>query len=259
MCLCCCVSFTWLRICFLLGPPVPPPSVRVPERSSKVTSSSILFRFNCSWFSDANGAIRYFAVIVAESDGTNTRFKNFMWIHWFHYKNAGFKRLKFYMRFKILQDSSDVIWIFTCCVHVHVQQTQSVLHRTPSGAPLTVRITSDSQWDAAAGAAPPAAFLPRLHQQLVRQSVSDRLLPQPLFTGRRDLRRTGNDETSTLPALQQLKHTFTCSDVNHSGASAWADLLSNFTHSHSNYLQLSVLLISCSSTNISTEKACNAA
>uniref|UniRef100_A0A3Q3W1C4 protein-tyrosine-phosphatase n=1 Tax=Mola mola TaxID=94237 RepID=A0A3Q3W1C4_MOLML len=49
-------------------PPVPPPSVHVSEKSSKVTSSSILFRFNCSWFSDANGAVRYFAVIVAESD-----------------------------------------------------------------------------------------------------------------------------------------------------------------------------------------------
>ncbi|XP_058481071.1 receptor-type tyrosine-protein phosphatase beta [Solea solea] len=49
-------------------PPAPPPGVRVSERSSKVTSSSILFRFNCSWFSDANGAVRYFSVIVAESD-----------------------------------------------------------------------------------------------------------------------------------------------------------------------------------------------
>ncbi|XP_054480416.1 receptor-type tyrosine-protein phosphatase beta [Anoplopoma fimbria] len=49
-------------------PPVPPPSVRVGEKSSKLTSSSILFRFNCSWFSDANGAVRYFTVIVAESD-----------------------------------------------------------------------------------------------------------------------------------------------------------------------------------------------
>lgn len=49
-------------------PPVPAPSVQVSEKSSKITSSSILFRFNCSWFSDANGAIRYFAVIVAESD-----------------------------------------------------------------------------------------------------------------------------------------------------------------------------------------------
>ncbi|CAJ1054300.1 receptor-type tyrosine-protein phosphatase beta-like [Xyrichtys novacula] len=49
-------------------PPLPPPAVRVSEKSSKVTSSSILFRFNCSWFSDANGAVRYFAVIVAESD-----------------------------------------------------------------------------------------------------------------------------------------------------------------------------------------------
>lgn len=43
-----------------------------------MTSSSILFRFNCSWFSDANGAVRYFAVIVAESDGTNTEFHNFL-------------------------------------------------------------------------------------------------------------------------------------------------------------------------------------
>uniref|UniRef100_A0A665TBP3 protein-tyrosine-phosphatase n=1 Tax=Echeneis naucrates TaxID=173247 RepID=A0A665TBP3_ECHNA len=49
-------------------PPVPPPSVRVSERSSKVTSSSILFRFNCSWFSDTNGAVRYFTVVIAESD-----------------------------------------------------------------------------------------------------------------------------------------------------------------------------------------------
>lgn len=51
-------------------PPVPAPSVRVSEKSSKVTSSSILFRFNCSWFSDTNGAIRYFTVIVAESDAS---------------------------------------------------------------------------------------------------------------------------------------------------------------------------------------------
>lgn len=49
-------------------PPVPPPSVRVNEKSSKITPSSILFRFNCSWFSDTNGAVRYFTVIVAESD-----------------------------------------------------------------------------------------------------------------------------------------------------------------------------------------------
>ncbi|CAG5926573.1 unnamed protein product [Menidia menidia] len=49
-------------------PPVPPPSMRVSEKLSKVTSSSILFRFNCSWFSDANGAVRYFAMVVSESD-----------------------------------------------------------------------------------------------------------------------------------------------------------------------------------------------
>ncbi|KAK2859223.1 hypothetical protein Q5P01_003843 [Channa striata] len=48
-------------------PPAPPTSVRISGKS-KVTPSSILFRFNCSWFSDANGAVRHFAVIVAESD-----------------------------------------------------------------------------------------------------------------------------------------------------------------------------------------------
>ncbi|XP_038563697.1 receptor-type tyrosine-protein phosphatase beta [Micropterus salmoides] len=59
---------THTTITMIDRPPAPPPSVRVSGRSSKVTSSSILFRFNCSWFSDANGAVRYFAVIVAESD-----------------------------------------------------------------------------------------------------------------------------------------------------------------------------------------------
>ncbi|XP_030575933.1 receptor-type tyrosine-protein phosphatase beta [Archocentrus centrarchus] len=59
---------THTTITMIDRPPVPPPSVRVSKRSSKIKSSSILFRFNCSWFSDANGAVRYFTVIVAESD-----------------------------------------------------------------------------------------------------------------------------------------------------------------------------------------------
>ncbi|XP_077450252.1 receptor-type tyrosine-protein phosphatase beta [Stigmatopora argus] len=49
-------------------PPAPPPSVRVSEVTAKVTSSSVLFRFDCSWFGDANGVVRYFAVIAAQSD-----------------------------------------------------------------------------------------------------------------------------------------------------------------------------------------------
>ncbi|XP_028305294.1 receptor-type tyrosine-protein phosphatase beta [Gouania willdenowi] len=49
-------------------PPVPHPSVRVSEKLAKITASSVMFRFNCSWFSDTNGAVRYFAVIIAESD-----------------------------------------------------------------------------------------------------------------------------------------------------------------------------------------------
>ncbi|XP_051544635.1 LOW QUALITY PROTEIN: receptor-type tyrosine-protein phosphatase beta-like [Myxocyprinus asiaticus] len=46
-------------------PPAPPVSVRV--SASVITHSTILFKFNCSWFSDVNGAIRFFTVIVTES------------------------------------------------------------------------------------------------------------------------------------------------------------------------------------------------
>ncbi|XP_068162666.1 receptor-type tyrosine-protein phosphatase beta [Antennarius striatus] len=62
---------THTTITMIDRPPVPPTGIRVGERSVKVTSSSILFRFNCSWFSDANGAIRFFTVIVAESDAND--------------------------------------------------------------------------------------------------------------------------------------------------------------------------------------------
>ncbi|CAJ1055778.1 receptor-type tyrosine-protein phosphatase beta-like [Xyrichtys novacula] len=50
-------------------PPVPPLSTRVSDRSTEVTKSSISFTFNCSWFSDVNGAVRFFAVVVSESEG----------------------------------------------------------------------------------------------------------------------------------------------------------------------------------------------
>uniref|UniRef100_A0A671K3H9 protein-tyrosine-phosphatase n=1 Tax=Sinocyclocheilus anshuiensis TaxID=1608454 RepID=A0A671K3H9_9TELE len=52
-------------------PPVPPVTVRVSEQSTVITHFTILFKFNCSWFSDANGAIRFFTVIVTVSNGTN--------------------------------------------------------------------------------------------------------------------------------------------------------------------------------------------
>lgn len=48
---------------------MPPFSPRVGDRASEVTKSSIFFRFNCSWFSDVNGAIRFFTVVVTESKG----------------------------------------------------------------------------------------------------------------------------------------------------------------------------------------------
>ncbi|CAF89510.1 unnamed protein product, partial [Tetraodon nigroviridis] len=61
-------AVTHTTVTMIERPPVPPPSLQVSQRSSKVTSSSILFRFNCSWFSDINGAVRFFTIVVAESD-----------------------------------------------------------------------------------------------------------------------------------------------------------------------------------------------
>uniref|UniRef100_A0A3B4T6M6 protein-tyrosine-phosphatase n=1 Tax=Seriola dumerili TaxID=41447 RepID=A0A3B4T6M6_SERDU len=52
-------------------PPVPPLSTRVSDKSAVVTKSSIIFRFNCSWFSDVNGAVRFFTVVVTESEGVD--------------------------------------------------------------------------------------------------------------------------------------------------------------------------------------------
>uniref|UniRef100_A0A8C7X579 protein-tyrosine-phosphatase n=1 Tax=Oryzias sinensis TaxID=183150 RepID=A0A8C7X579_9TELE len=48
-------------------PPALPIGTRVSERSTVVSTCSILFTFNCSWFSDTNGAIRFFTVVVTES------------------------------------------------------------------------------------------------------------------------------------------------------------------------------------------------
>ncbi|XP_029008877.3 receptor-type tyrosine-protein phosphatase beta-like isoform X2 [Betta splendens] len=50
-------------------PPVPPLSTRVSYKSAVANKSSISFSFNCTWFSDVNGAIKFFAVVVLESGG----------------------------------------------------------------------------------------------------------------------------------------------------------------------------------------------
>ncbi|XP_038146926.1 receptor-type tyrosine-protein phosphatase beta-like isoform X2 [Cyprinodon tularosa] len=52
-------------------PPLPPLTTRVSDKSTMVTRSSIIFQFNCSWFSDINGAVKFFAVVVTESEGVN--------------------------------------------------------------------------------------------------------------------------------------------------------------------------------------------
>uniref|UniRef100_W5NH93 protein-tyrosine-phosphatase n=1 Tax=Lepisosteus oculatus TaxID=7918 RepID=W5NH93_LEPOC len=51
-------------------PPLPSLHTRVNEKSAQITKSTIFFGFNCSWFSDVNGAVKYFTVIVAESDSS---------------------------------------------------------------------------------------------------------------------------------------------------------------------------------------------
>ncbi|XP_019729535.1 receptor-type tyrosine-protein phosphatase beta isoform X4 [Hippocampus comes] len=53
-------------------PPVPPVSMRVDAVSALATESSILFHFNCSWFSDVNGAVKFFSVVVTESKGEDS-------------------------------------------------------------------------------------------------------------------------------------------------------------------------------------------
>ncbi|XP_069760174.1 receptor-type tyrosine-protein phosphatase beta isoform X2 [Narcine bancroftii] len=52
------------------SPPPPPSHIRVDEKAVIITKSTIYFNFNCSWFSDVNGAIKYFTVIVYESEST---------------------------------------------------------------------------------------------------------------------------------------------------------------------------------------------
>ncbi|KAL4660246.1 receptor-type tyrosine-protein phosphatase beta isoform X1 [Arapaima gigas] len=55
------------------SPPVPLPTTRVSEMATRITDSAIVFQFNCNWFSDVNGAVKFFAVIVAESDERDSR------------------------------------------------------------------------------------------------------------------------------------------------------------------------------------------
>nr|XP_061812392.1 receptor-type tyrosine-protein phosphatase beta-like [Nerophis lumbriciformis] len=50
----------------------PAPQRRVDAASALATESSILFRFNRSWFSDVNGAVRFFSVVVTESKGEDS-------------------------------------------------------------------------------------------------------------------------------------------------------------------------------------------
>ncbi|XP_069831294.1 receptor-type tyrosine-protein phosphatase beta isoform X1 [Dendropsophus ebraccatus] len=52
-------------------PPQPPLHVRVNRKDTLISKSSIHFSFNCSWFSDTNGAVKYFTVIVSEADGND--------------------------------------------------------------------------------------------------------------------------------------------------------------------------------------------
>nr|KAF6453597.1 protein tyrosine phosphatase receptor type B [Molossus molossus] len=52
-------------------PPPPPPHIRVNIKDVLISKSSINFTFNCSWFSDTNGAVKYFTVVVREADGSD--------------------------------------------------------------------------------------------------------------------------------------------------------------------------------------------
>ncbi|CDQ65313.1 unnamed protein product [Oncorhynchus mykiss] len=49
-------------------PPLPSLTTRVNDRAALVTKNTIFFKFNCSWFSDVNGAVKFFTVVVTESE-----------------------------------------------------------------------------------------------------------------------------------------------------------------------------------------------
>ncbi|XP_029453044.1 receptor-type tyrosine-protein phosphatase beta isoform X2 [Rhinatrema bivittatum] len=53
-------------------PPPPLPHIRVNKKDTLISKSSINFSFNCSWFSDTNGAVKYFTVIVSETDSSES-------------------------------------------------------------------------------------------------------------------------------------------------------------------------------------------
>ncbi|XP_066489420.1 receptor-type tyrosine-protein phosphatase beta [Tiliqua scincoides] len=55
----------------IASPPLPFPHIRVNKKDAVITKSSIHFTFNCSWFSDTNGAVKYFTVIVREADSSD--------------------------------------------------------------------------------------------------------------------------------------------------------------------------------------------
>ncbi|KAJ6651427.1 hypothetical protein lerEdw1_021000 [Lerista edwardsae] len=55
----------------IASPPLPHPHIRVNKKDAVITKSSIHFTFNCSWFSDTNGAVKYFTVIVQEADSSD--------------------------------------------------------------------------------------------------------------------------------------------------------------------------------------------
>lgn len=46
----------------------PLPMARIDENAVTITKSTILFQFNCSWFSDINGAVKFFTIVIIESD-----------------------------------------------------------------------------------------------------------------------------------------------------------------------------------------------
>uniref|UniRef100_A0A8C7M867 protein-tyrosine-phosphatase n=1 Tax=Oncorhynchus kisutch TaxID=8019 RepID=A0A8C7M867_ONCKI len=49
-------------------PPLPSLSTRVNNSAALITKNTIFFKFNCSWFSDINGAVKFFTVVVTESE-----------------------------------------------------------------------------------------------------------------------------------------------------------------------------------------------
>ncbi|XP_061434431.1 receptor-type tyrosine-protein phosphatase beta-like [Lethenteron reissneri] len=61
------------------APPPVPETVNITTVQNQVTPNSLTVSFSCSWFQNTNGDLKYYTVIVKQSDGTNSESPEKRW------------------------------------------------------------------------------------------------------------------------------------------------------------------------------------